>query len=183
MARLGDAAMASVSPDVVIVSLTNGGVRPFLIGTDVEPYFRRDPWLWRNMIFTTPMLEAAGRLPAGAGGVLARFSAVYRALALSRITGALLVYHNQRAAEIDNIRMFREFVGRARASAKVAVFLTPAVDSGPFDPYLEGLRLPVFKLDAGGRTDSYRDIHPPARVLKWYAENLADWLIRNKLVG
>ena len=42
--------------------------------------------------------------------------------------------------------------------------------------YLRGLDLPIIDLTADGLPDEYRDIHPPAAVIEWYADRIAEAL-------
>jgi hypothetical protein len=186
MAIVGEDAVARYDPDLVLVGLSNVAARPFLEGAPVEPYFERDPRLW-TVLFPADYLTFPGILTYGSRIGLFRHVRLYR-LGILAAKAARHRERNWKAAgdyhEDLNLARTRAFLWRTREKTPVAVFICPSEGcrARSLPEYLRGLDLPVIDLRADGRPEAYANIHPPAPVMVWYAEEIARALRANGLL-
>jgi hypothetical protein len=180
--RLLERELPRLDPDVLVLALSNRGPPCFPAGAPPDPWFARDPRLWLDYVSPEEAEVPRWLSPATKAGLIQH-------VRLYRFTLLALMEMRRRpenlAPEFRNIHMVQDLIVRERARRKVVVFLCPAVLDirDELRPYTQGLDVPVFVLDARDKPPEYRDIHPPAPVLRWYAENLAAWLIDRGWVG
>jgi hypothetical protein len=51
-----------------------------------------------------------------------------------------------------------------------------------FEEHYEGLDVPVFVSRADDKPPEYRDVHPPAHVMDWYASELVAWMNAHQIL-
>ena len=184
MAMVAEEALRTIHPDLILIGVSNIGGAPFLRGAPVEPYFDRDPRLWLRL-FPPSYLARPCRPGLDAKVALLHRVRLYRfaLLGIMAATGddRTWVPENDDA---ENVAAVRRFVTRHKGEVRIAFFLCPGCRKEPEakERYYRGLDVPVLALSAAGRADEFGDIHPPAAVMSWYAENIADWLVRERLV-
>jgi hypothetical protein len=181
-AALAAEAIERIHPDLVIVSPSNSGIMPFLKGGPVETYFERDPLLWRNIVVGAE-LPLPPLLSVDAKAWLARHVRLYRL--------ALLAWVDKKVAkptevgggqyEDQNVKAVRKLLIDYRRQTRFAFFLCPhqfcqEPDGDHKRRYTSATNAPVLSLEAADKPPEYREIHPPAYVMTWYADNIADWL-------
>jgi hypothetical protein len=179
MAAIGREALARLQPDLFIFALSNSGPRPFQYGHPIRGYFARDPGLWRGLF-------ADDCLP---GGAVAPYAVRLTAIRHLRSLRYLAAYRNTGVVGCDwisnqehdhwNTEAAREFfVESQRQRVGVCAFLYPGHEIRPADyhRYFIDTNVPVFFLDAADKAPEFRDIHPPAYVMEWYAYEIARWL-------
>jgi lysophospholipase L1-like esterase len=165
-------------PDLVILSLSNGGAPPFPYGTDPKPYFRNFPDLWADF-FTANCTPGPDWIPYRwrvSSLIQSRFLRFAGAAMLMRREKCL--WYNNYHHELNNQRRTRSFLQWAKGKMKVGLFLYPGCQEnlGHYNPYLDNIEVPVLQLVADGLPDKYLDIHPDAQVTKWYAEKISTWI-------
>lgn len=175
IATLGYETLKSHDPDLVIVALGNTGMRPFLEGTKIEPYFNANPELWFEMIIH-PYFDI---LPDELQNIMIRDFRFYRytLIALTRAFGFRsqdLEHH-----EIKNAAAIRQFLAKAKAKTETAVFLYPGVKGENYKDYLSGEGVAVLALDADDLDIEYAQSHPLPHVARWYGLTIARRLIEN----
>ena len=186
MSRLAEDAVATLRPDLVLLALSNRGLWPFLRESPIEPYFDKAPFLWR-VCLRPEDLSFPSWLPMETRLGLLHRARFYRLAVLARAayevrkSGGDSDWGRQES-EQENVRMVREFVARYRKDVAIGFFVCPAEDPVAYRPYYDRLDVPVLVLSGAGLPPAYSGIHPPATVMTWYAEKLADWLAREKLV-
>jgi hypothetical protein len=174
-AALGRRGLRELSPDLILVQVANQGRRYLLYGSDAVPMFRANPSMY------TEYLVGAPTVGAGVHWWLWQHSALLRTWVVGRnrlgyresfdaYFGENDLVNDERGAQ-DLVRLSEAAEGQAR----VMVFYTPA--TGPF-PAVERAGLPEIDLRGVQHEfgDEGRDIHPGARVYRWYAEKIADEL-------
>lgn len=178
----------TLEPDLLIFAPSNPTPRSFLAGTpDVRRYFREDPSLWDEIL---PAGYGAGdAVPPALRSLLLRHSRLARVLMCRsfdgrRATGPMGYF---RAVDLPEYqRATREFLAEAAADTRVAFFVgpfVPAMQAGyRFEDHRTGVDLPVLELEATGKPGVFLDSHPPESVLRWYAEEIADWLAAEGLL-
>lgn len=186
MVALAQEAVARFNPDLVILAFSNPGTPAFLWDAPVESYFERYPDYWR--ILFAPDLAADESWFEKVKFRLVRHVHIYRFLMLGLSAAAGDRYRwrstaGNRAAEELNIRYTRSFLAGHLGRVPIAIFICPGVASDDeFIDYYANIDVPVFRLKADGLPAEYREIHPPAHVMTWYAEKLAAWLLHNDLI-
>ena len=187
MAKTGEEAVRRYDPDLVIFALSNVMARPFLQGAPVAPYFERDPGLW-NVLFPPDYLTFPGWRSYEDRLWLVRHVRLFR-LGFLAAKAARHQERNWRVSEdyhedlnIGKVRAFLAATARDRA---VCVFVcpSPGCRARSLGDYLRGLDLPVIDLAADGLPEEYRDIHPPAAVMEWYADRIAAALAEKGLLS
>lgn len=172
MIAVAKAAVARYDPDLVIIALSNAGMRAFLAGSDLKSYFDKWPQLWFEMVIA-PHFDL---LPDFINHFLLKNLRVYR-YSLIALTGMMqmrslhLDHHEQ-----QNIEAVREFVKTTQGKVDVGIYICPAFDGAEFTDYYDGLDVKVFKPKGAHLPMDYRTLHPPAPIMIWYAEILTAWL-------
>ena len=177
LAAVAEHALARHSPDLIIFSMTNRGPRHFLHGTVSLDHYRRDPSLWHET-FPPALLETPAWPPQEARLWLLGRLAVYR-VALFGVLGRSERGQSPipRALERRYLAVTRPFFLRAMKKTRLVIHVCPAVTPrDAFAPPYAGLKVPVFLHGAEGKPPEYRQIHPPAHVMVWYAEVFERWL-------
>lgn len=170
-----DKALAQYDPDLIIIALSNAGMRAFLKGTDLKPYFEKWPQLWFDLVIA-PRFDI---LPDFINHFLLRNLRVYR-YSLISVTGILgmrslhLGHHEQ-----QNIRAVRRFIQDHGKEVDIGLFICPAFDSKKFEDYYKGLDMKMFNPKGAHLPLEYHMLHPPAPVMVWYSEILTEWLQRD----
>ena len=177
LVAVAEQALAAHSPDLIIFSMSNRGPRHFLHGAVSLETFRRDPTLWLETF--PPALLRWPAWPALQTRLwLLGHAAVYR-LALLGALGRSEQGQSgiPAAAEARYVEITRPFFERAMARTRLAIHICPAVQPrAAFEPHYAGLKVPLFLHEAEGKAPEFREIHPPAHVMVWYAEVMAAWL-------
>ncbi|HDH96518.1 MAG TPA: hypothetical protein ENF73_02170 [Proteobacteria bacterium] len=186
MAILAREAAERYDPDLVILALSNQGSTAFLNGSDVEWYFKRYPILW-HLLFSEESLDFIPKPHYGLKLALAQRSSLFRLLVLARaeLKGIDMNWQASKSShywESMSIRTIREFIRDYKDRMHICIFICPAVPPQEYRMYHWGLDVPVFELRADGLPDEYREIHPPPYVMTWYAEKLAEWLMKEQLL-
>ncbi len=180
MAVLAQEKIMTLKPDLVLFALSNTGRKAFLGGHSAQPFFFRGPDLWME-IYTpsckniTPFLSYNARL------WLFAHSHLYRLLATPFLDNDHCRW-NEIAEFRHNLPKTREFFAWAAGHTKLAIILSPAIHNNIFRPYIEKRNVPYFELQPPTDDIDYRKIHPPAYVYEWYGEEIAKWLLDQKLV-
>lgn len=182
MAQLAKLTVPRFDPDLVIISPTNSGPRAFLADTPVKPYFEKYPWLWLDLVLKPEIVAFPKFIPGSIKKWAAIHSHFYRYLVLVRMNQLKMAAGSFQNAEKQNIARVREFVRENKSAMKVCFFLIPFFPREIFDDYVTATGVPVFALSAHGKDETYKGIHPPPEVLKWYGIEIADWLIAKNLV-
>jgi hypothetical protein len=188
-------------PDLIIFAIRNTGQRAFFHPGPVESYFMQHPELWTEYL---PWWSAItfGIVPKPARVWL--FDHVhsfrYAIMGISNLSDGLWTKHawtgNFLEAELKNRRRLREFVLANRSRVRVCFFVGPYATGGPqlywppirkifrlmYESYWTPMGAPGFVLEADGLGDEYRLVHPPPKVMAWYASNVAQWLAAQKLI-
>ncbi|MCZ7582294.1 MAG: OmpA family protein [Deltaproteobacteria bacterium] len=139
MAALAREGIERFDPDLVLFGLSNGGARTFLTGAPVKPYFRKYPRMW-NEFFPPECLSQPFILPYGGRLLLARASAVVRAVTLSTNRERWnCAWHTIEGHEKRNLKATRELFEGAAGEVPVALFLNPDCQRRPgdYDHYLK----------------------------------------------
>jgi len=186
MAVLAREAAERYDPDMIIFALSNQASPAFLRDSDVSYYFRKYPRLWKVLV-QEGSISFIPRLSYETKIALMRSSSLFRlsALALAELAGSEIGWYGPEAShhwESLNIKSIRGFIDDYGDRMSICVFLCPAVRHEEYESYYEGLDIPVFRLSADGLPDEYREIHPPPYVMRWYAEELAEWLLSSSLL-
>ena len=176
MATLAREFTERCDPDLVIFGLSNLGHRPFLMGAPVRPHFDAHPQLWREL-FPARDLEPSRWLPGETRFRLVRRSRLARLL----LAADVVLRREERLWPVEpqqemNYRYVREFFRYLRSRARAFIFIWPTETPEAFDVFFEGLDAAVCTLSPEGGPSEYHDIHPPAYVFTWYAEELARWM-------
>ncbi|MCC6156448.1 MAG: hypothetical protein IT350_00225 [Deltaproteobacteria bacterium] len=169
--------VATLDPDIILMTLSNTGAPAFLQGAPVGPLVSRHPQLWFDLVVhdrfaSWPPGPHSWHLGLVAHSRLWRFAM----LAMGDLAGDRQKAIKDPIWERRNVESFRRFVAEPQR-ARVAVLLTPAIDPRMYDAYTHLIDVPVFHLRAEGLPPEYREIHPPAHVLAWYGERIAERLI------
>jgi len=176
---VGREAIQRYDPDLVIYAPTNRGPR-FFYGEDspIHRYYRDDPSLWLELI-PSRYLGPNEPLSRGTALVLLRWSGIYRFFMAARLSQDPA----RRTAHFLYLDETRAFFKWARARTPVVIFTIPGKTGEQFKGIHQGLDLPVLDLDASGKPPGYRDVHPTAEVMAWYAASLESWLRSQKLLN
>ena len=129
MAALGEQALASIEPDLIIIALSNMGPWPFLSEAPLEPLFEANPDYWRYLLLgehAGPDASALGQL----GVALARISRFVRLAMLTRAQSRCpsdrpLWVAAAEAMEARNVERIRQLVSDHRDSCGFAFFIFP----------------------------------------------------------
>ena len=190
MAVLGREVVAEIEPDLVLLAPSNLAPIAFLQNAPIASYFARRPDFWARLLSG----ESAGPLRAGELWLLGHF-AVYR---LARLAAAehwrtdnrpFWVWSENRFRQ-ESSRYLRDFLADMRRRVPVCVIVGPFLQQLFGDPRkpIEGVNTfagataPTLVLDAAGLGEEYRQIHPPPKVLAWYGDQIARWLLENKFI-
>lgn len=170
-------AFARWDPDLIIVQDANFSRRAFLFGADPAPLLRANPALW------------AENIPWPWNGPAFAAAAHRRLVARSRVYAlAALALNGRRPAEDGrylrdllprNAAAFRSLVGAHPGTPFLLVSMKTA--GGRLDG-LDGFAAPNLTrvaIDAAGRSAEYAEIHPPSHVYRWYAEFLAEPVLKS----
>ena len=170
-------ALARYSPDLIIFSMSNRGPRHFLHGTVSLETYRRDPSLWLET-FPPAFLDLPGWPSLQTKLWLLGRVAIYRMALLGALGPSEEGQSGiPQAAEARYVKVTRPFFLRAKKQTRLAIHICPAVfPRESFSPHYAGLGLPVMMHEAEGKPPQYRQFHPPAYVMTWYAEVMAAWL-------
>jgi len=170
------------NPDILMFSVSNTGWRPFLKGTNIKRYFQKDPELW-PYYFSDLFFEPINKLS---------YENQIRFIKNSRLYRLIIIYYLVHIPEVrpvggpshtmDNIAVTRSFIKNFSHKTRLVFFICPAVKDEHFKPFVDGLDIEVFELKAKGMDPEYSEIHPPAKVMKWYARKIAAWLLENNLL-
>ncbi|MBZ0272778.1 hypothetical protein K8I61_12135 [bacterium] len=184
MAIVGRQALEKYDPDLVLFAPSNFYSRPMLRGSRLAPYLARDPALLPNLLSVIWTFDGNDPRVPSYHVSLASKVALYRL--------ALLAYLYERKegwlGTIDShergLAGFDALIAAARArEVRVAVFVGPGSVVENYHDYAGRGGVPTLVLSAEDRAREYRDIHPPAYVMPWYAENLARFLRDNGLLA
>lgn len=206
MAALGREFCERFDPDLMIIAPSNMGTRPVLVDEHPRPLLRDSPDCWRYLLgvegelgwlrrfalthvrsYRLAELVAADRRGNPEVPLWARSAEIFEAENLSSIQ-ALVADHG------DQVRMCLFILPAARPRNSLgfseAQLDDPLFKYGPIPDYVPQLELlqrygeglDSYYLDATGHPAEYSRIHPPARVLDWYGENVARWLVERELV-
>ena len=184
MAIVAEQALDKCSPDLIIYAVSNGGARCFMHESDPMPYFLREPRMWDQLFTPLPLRKQVFQITDESRFLLG-LSAMVRlyAMAITVPTGQNWVAGPMH--EPINVAKTRELAKKARGKARMCVFLFPGTLSHLNDYsayYTLGADVPVMELSADGMPQEYMDIHPPPKVHRWYAENIAKWLKEQNLL-
>ncbi len=185
MIAVSKEAMEKYEPDLILFALSNGGALPFLWGTSVRPYFRRNPSLWEEL-FGPECPTWPGWMGHRTRLFLVEHLRLYRYIATAKaISVEECNYFNNWQHELKNIEKTRDFLVEAQTQVKVVVFLYPGAVKHieAYQAYFKDLDVPVISLSAGGMPAEYFDVHPPPYVTTWYGEKIAQWLNDEGLWG
>ncbi len=176
-------AIATLDPDVILMTLSNTGSPAFLQGASVGPLISRHPRLWFDLV----VHDRFASWPPGPTSLRLALVAHSRLWRLATLAMGDLAGDRQKAIkdpiwERRNVEVFRQFVAE-RHRARVAVLLTPAIDPAMYDAYTRLIDVPVYHLRADGLPPEFREIHPPPHVLNWYGERIADWILEQGFAG
>ena len=184
MILIAKEAIENYGPDLIILALSNAGGRAFLWGHPVAPYFNDNPRFW-EVLLTPERLQFPSFLSYESRLWLIRNARLYRLgyFAVQAARGDLRNWRDWNH-EDGNIREVRRFLTDPSREAAVAVFLCPSPLCHPLSisAYTDGIDVPLLDLKADHLPPEYLDIHPPAHVMGWYAEEIASWLEENELV-
>ena len=182
MVELSKEVIGKYSPDMLMFSVSNTGWRPFLKGANIKSYFEKHPELWAYY-FSDQFFEEVSWL---------RYDEHIRFLKKSRLYRLIITYYivyNIETRPIggpthvrDNITSTRAFIKNYSDKTKLLFFICPAVKDDHFKPFYYGLEIPVFRITGKGKSPEYGEIHPPAKVMKWYAREIANYLLENNLL-
>ena len=172
MIAVAKAALAQYDPDLIIIALSNVGMRAFLAGSDLKSYFDKWPQLWFEMVIA-PHFDL---LPDFINHFLIKNLRLYRysLITLTGLFGMRSYYlgHHER----QNVEAVREFVKTTQGKVDVGIYICPAFDGAEFTDYYDGLDVKVFKPKGAHLPMDYRTLHPPAPIMIWYAEILTAWI-------
>lgn len=176
MARLAALTDRALSADLVLLAMTNVGSRAFLMDQPVKPFFKKYPQLWRDLVIPSSL----HKLPAGLDTALLHYWRFYRLtmLAATETVGPSRKVDEKRHEE-ENIVKIRKYIFQAKKYTQVAMFICPAAEEVTFKYHHEALTIPVCVLSGDGKPAEYGELHPPAYVMSWYADELAAWMDRN----
>ena len=191
MATLGREVVQRFKPDLVIVAPSNTTPIGFLWGAPVAPYFARRPDYWDRLLPVATRSSFRRTLNRWFMGHVA----IYR---YTRLARAEAHRTNDQAFWMDAGNQFRaesartlgSFLRESREKVRTCVILGPFMELFQHQarPIVNGLNsfagvtAPTLVLNADDLPDEYRQIHPPAKVLGWYGEQIAKWLIDQRLV-
>ena len=184
MSAISKHAIEKYDPDLLIFALTNMGPRFFLKGTgEIDYYFKKDPTLWAE-IFPESFFRFPTWISTDNKKKLLSSVALYRLVLSAKLSFASHVrFMIMPFKSPYYVETSRNFLKEAAAKIKVAVFICPGViPNDLFKAHYDGLEVPVFTLSAQGKPESFKEIHPPAQAMSWYAKNLASWLKENDLL-
>ena len=184
MMIVAEEALRTIDPDLIVIALSNTGRPAFLRDSPVAAFFARDPWLWTQYIppryFSWPSWPPLpGKIRLLARVRLYRF-ALLAGMAMTRDD----LHWEPKDEDEPNLEAVRTFIARHAGRVRLCFFVCPGCQNemSRVAQYYERGDAPVLVLSAAGLPEPYRKIHPPASVMAWYADNLADWLVREKLV-
>jgi len=171
MAHAARIALDRHEPDLIIMALSNFGSPAFLLEQEIAPLFRSHPEMW-SLLFYADWRGSFAEYPKLKRALLSHVC-LYRyaygaAMARQGANWAL----NPQFMEI-NITAVREAVTEIQEKkVKSCFFLYPGLSRDDVEDYLAGMDAPVVDLPGDGLPTEYRDIHPPAHVMEWYAEQI-----------
>jgi hypothetical protein len=181
MVHYGVSATRKFDPDLIIFALSNTDFRAFLHGKPVPPHFERNPELWLDFYPSQTL-----RLLPGSDAVKVNLLSYWRSLRFALSATSTFIQKKRPWISVDheskNVRVVREFLSNPPGGIPVAVFISPHFDPSYHREYTDGIDVPLFALSADGFSFEYNDIHPPALVADWYAQNLVTWLQSQSLV-
>ena len=172
-------------PDLIIFAVSNGGAPAFLYGASPAPFFNRHPQLWRDLFTPPDCLVGPKEWSPEFRLALVHWVRLYRLAAAFFAAEKGCTWVFSATHEARNVRMAREFFEWTNGRAKVCVFLYPGTMKKDFDygPYYRGSNVPTLTLADPGMPPEYYDVHPPAYVMAWYADRLAEFFRQQKLLG
>jgi hypothetical protein len=160
MARKAEIAVRELDPDLVIMALSNGGVRAFLDQSPVETLFEKFPRLW----FEIAVFPRFDVLPQALNDLLITHWRTYRQALLY----AREKYGDQDAwekwHEAQSAKAVKTYLIENKDKTAHMVFLCPAVMHRDYWSYFAGTGVPVFELRADDLSSDYRHYHPPPYV-------------------
>jgi len=171
MAAIAREAVEKLEPDLVIYTLSNMGPRAFLRGSPTKPFFDSHPELWREL-FVPAHLPSPKLLSYKTKLWLLEHIGLYRCYAASIIMRRANPWIGLGGYIDESAEATRGFLEWSRGRVKTIIFITPG-DRQDFAEYYRGFSVPVVRLDSKGLPDDYRQSHPSARVLAWYAAEMA----------
>ena len=176
-------------PDLIVFAPSNLGPRMFYPeGPRMASYFEKDPTLWWDFIPPRHLGDAASRgrqVRTWLLGHLALYRLGLATLLARELNSSPLrpggaprdAPHYLPFAAPHYVETVRRCLTRARELAPVVIFIVPGVQEA-FSSYTRGLNLPTLRLAGEQLPAAQRNLHPPAHVLDWTADRLADWLVR-----
>lgn len=208
MAVVAKKALRDFDPDMIIFALSNLNSPPFLSDAPIEHYFKAMPYYWRMLIppehFDIPWwLSEKSKIQLFSRVRFYRMT--FLALSTFGTENNIPLWH-WRGLEFEkrNVLKIREFIENTKGNVSSCFFIGPYLQPPPpgppgktnippggksmvelkslYEHYYQGTASPVFHLIAPGLPSEYTVLHPPPRVLKWYAVKIADWLEKNDLL-
>ncbi len=171
-----------LKPDLILIQhFINYGRRPFFKGTEYLEYFRQDSDLYSENF---PFLMSENPNPPLFHSFLVVRSSIYR-LILGQLQSSYLArkdfasfskQHYLNAGEHSAEEKFKQLI--KKFDKQKVLFFDP-LDRYPKNHYLG---IPVLKLKNRPVAPKYLEVHPPADVYSWYAQELATELIEKRLV-
>ena len=176
MAATAKRALKELDPDMILWAHSNVGMRPILQGSDVRGYFRKHPELWFELVIDPRLRTFPDKWELWA----VEHWRFYR-LALVALTAKfgrrsyLAEHHNNK-----NELITEKFVESLPDDIGIAVIVYPGIRMPVFVEDIDRkIGLPHYLLEYTGDDEKYLEIHPPAYVYEWYADNIATWLEGN----
>ena len=183
IARLGEETLAKYRPDLLVIGLSHPGAPAFLDQAPIEPYFEKFPQLWLRLFYLDAPLLARGLDPADKLRRL-QHERVYRFYYAEWMKLKKTPWLTNPGFESENRAAIAALLEHCAARrVGVCFFISPTTDRDWAQNYYAPKRTPAVLLDAAGLPEEYGNVHPPAYVATWYAQELAGFLFDRGLLG